>query len=254
MMGKLVALSIFLWLFLGSQVLAAELEGLILYLPFDEGSGGTAYDKSGCGNDGDITGAEWVDAGKVGKCLEFDGSSFVEVPSSDSLEALVEEMTIAVWIKPELTGSGWQGIVTKGNDVSEHLELLINVAGYIHRAQQFTTGRAYKNVGAAGTLSAGEWQHLAVTLKPGEWVTYINGEAVDTQVVNGDMVPDGLPLVVGDERPMNRLFQGLIDEVAVFNRALSEDEIKEIMEGIDSLLSVESMGKIATTWAATKQQ
>ncbi len=39
---------------------------------------------------------------------------------------------------------------------------------------------------------------------------------------SGNLVPDGNPLVVGDERPMNRLFQGLIDEVAVFNRALSQ--------------------------------
>ena len=253
MLKKLFVSLIFLSLFLGSQASAGELEGLILYLPFDEGEGDTADDGSGTGNDGQITKAKWVE-GKMGKALEFDGTSFVEVPSSDSLEALVEEMTIAAWIKPELVGSGWQGIVTKGNDAREHLELLINSAGYIHRAQQFTTGRVHKNVGAAGTLSKGEWQHLAVTLKPGEWVTYINGEVVDTQTINGNMVPDGLPLVVGDERPMNRLFQGLIDEVAVFNRALSEDEIKEIMEGIDSLLSVETTGKNPIVWAAIKQQ
>ena len=81
----------------------------------------------------------------------------------------------------------------------------------------------------------------------------LQGVSVDTQAVNGDMVPDGLPLVVGDERPMNRLFEGVIDEVAVFNVALSEDDIKLVMEGVSAVLSVQPSEKISTKWASIKQ-
>jgi len=253
MLRRLFVLLIMLSFFACLQVRAAEFEGLILYLSFDEGQGDTAHDGSGNENDGQITGAEWVDAGKVGKCLEFDGASFVEVPSSDSLEALEEEMTIAAWINPELSGSAWQGIITKGDDANEHLEMLINVDGHVHTAQTFAAGRVWVDR-PAGTISKGEWQHLAVTYKPGEWMFYHNGELLDTNTsANSNMCPDGKPVVIGDERPMSRLFQGLIDEVAIFNRVLSQEEIQLIMGGIGNILSVEPMAKAATTWANVRR-
>lgn len=231
----------------------AELKGLVLYLPFDEGSGDVARDLSGNGNDGKLVkNPKWVD-GKFGKALEFDGSNYVEVPDSDSLD-MEEEITIAAWIFPKLSGSQWQGVVTKGLDAQENYELLINTGGFMHTGWLFDTGRVWANRGNAGILSAEEWQHIAVTYKPGEWVSYLNGEVVDTNTsAKGKMVPDDEPLVVGDERPMNRLFQGIIDEVALFNRALSQEEIKEIMNGIKALLDVEPQGKLATTWAAVKR-
>ena len=245
----------FLILFLafwGTYVLAAGIEeGLILHFPFDDGSGDVAKDASGTGNDGEIDGAKRVDNGKIGKALQFDGKSFVEVESSDSLEALDETVTLAAWIKPELTGSGWQGIITKGNDGAEHFELLINVNGTVHTAWVFDIGRNHTNPGAAGTMTAGEWQHLAVTYEPGEWITYLNGEELNNKTdVSGQMVPDGMPLVVGDERPQNRLFEGLIDEVVVFNRVLSQKEVQQIMNGIST--SVEPTDKLATTWSDIK--
>lgn len=252
MLRKLAVSIIFVSLFLGSQTLAGELEGLVLYLPFDEGSGDEVRDASGNGNDGEITGAEWA-AGKIGRALEFDGASFVEVPSSDSLESLVEEMTIAAWINPQLSGSGWQGIITKGNDGVEHFEMLVNVDGHVHTAQVFEAGRLWVDR-PAGVISAGEWQHLAVTYSPGEWVFYHNGEMLDSNTgATTNLVPDGMPVVIGDERPMNRLFEGLIDEVAVFNRAISAEEVQLVMGGISGIMSVEPLGKMTTTWADIKQ-
>jgi hypothetical protein len=252
MLRNLAVSIIFLSLFLGSQALAGDLEGLVLYLPFDEGSGDVAKDASGNGNDGEITGAKWA-AGKIGKALEFDGASFVEVPSSDSLESLEEEMTIAAWINPQLSGSAWQGIITKGDDAMEHFEMLVNVDGHVHTAQMFEAGRLWVDR-PAGVISAGEWQHLAVTYKPGEWAFYHNGELLDANTgATTNLIPDGKPVVIGDERPMNRLFEGLIDEVAVFNIAISAEEVQLVMGGIGDILSVEPLGKITTTWADVKQ-
>lgn len=251
MFKRTVVSLIFLLFLISSQVSVAQLEGLVLYLPFEAGSGDTAKDGSGNGNDGEIDGADWT-PGKIGQGLEFDGSSFVEVPSSDSLESLVEEMTVAAWINPELSGSTWQGIVTKGQDGLEHFEMLLNVDGHVHTAQMFEGGRLFLD--RPTVVVQGEWQHLAVTYKPGEWIFYYNGEAVDVnEEASTNLVPDGQPVVVGDERPMDRLFQGKIDEVAVFNRAITEEEVNLIMGGIEQIMTVEPLGKIAITWADIKQ-
>lgn len=252
MFKRSIIIVILMSLLIVTQALAGKLEGLVLYLPFDEGSGDTVRDGSGNGNDGIITKAKWG-AGKIGKALSFDGVSFVEVPSSDSLESLVEEMTVAAWINPKLTGSAWQGIVTKGNDGAEHFEVLVNVDAHVHTAQMFGAGRLWIDR-PAGVIIKGEWQHLAVTYKPGEWIFYHNGEALDTNTTaNTPLVPDGNPVVIGDERPMNRLFEGSIDEVAIFNKAISAAEVENIMGGIASILSVESNDKLATTWAYIKK-
>lgn len=254
MFRRILILVISFSFILGSQAFAADLDGLILFFSFDEGSGDEARDGSGEGNDGEIDGAAWVD-GKIGGALEFDGGSFVEVDSSDSLEELIEEMTVAVWIKPELSGSGWQGVVTKGSDGAEHFELLINTDGHVHTAQMFENGRGVADRPPAPTkLEAGEWFHLAVTCNAndGKWILYINGELQHEAAAGGNLVPDGKPLVVGDEQGASRFFQGVIDEVAVFTRALSQDEVQELMGGIGDILSVEPVGKAATTWASIK--
>jgi len=91
MLRKLLLLSILLSIFICSQAMAAKIDGLVLYLSFDEGTGDTVKDGSGNGNDGNITKAKWVN-GKFSKALEFDGSAFVEVASSDSLESLTDEI------------------------------------------------------------------------------------------------------------------------------------------------------------------
>ncbi|MBD3184651.1 hypothetical protein GF312_20390 [Candidatus Poribacteria bacterium] len=236
-----------------SHAVAKDIDGLVMYFSFDAGNGDEVIDESGNGNNGEITGAEW-DNGIYGGALSFDGASFVEVPSSDSLEGLLEEMTVMCWINPTLTGSGWQGVVTKGADGAEHFELLINTDAHIHTAQMFAGGRAVADRGNV-LVTADEWNHVAVTYKEGEWIVYLNGEEGDNSVAaSGELVPDGQPLVIGDERPMNRLYEGLIDEVAVFNRVLPQDEINDLMNNsIADVLPVEPAGKLTTTWAETKK-
>lgn len=247
-----LSLVMVLFLFLAcSSVLALDLDGLVLFLGFDESSGDTAADGSDNGNDGEVSDGQFV-AGKFGNALQLDGSGFVEVPSSDSLESLIEEMTVAAWIKPDLSGSGWQGVVTKGNDAAEHFEMLINTDGHIHTAQMFAAGRGVADR-QPPVLSAGEWQHIAVTYAPGAWIFYYNGEEIENnESQDSELVPDGNPIVVGDERPANRLFEGLIDEVVVFNRAISPDELAELMLGMGDALSVSPQGKLATSWSTLK--
>ena len=90
---------------------SAELVG---YWKFDEGSGTTAVDSSGQGNDGTLKGApEWA-VGQLGDALDFDGSSdYVEVPHNPSL-SITEAITIAAWSYMSTGASGEMAIVSKG--------------------------------------------------------------------------------------------------------------------------------------------
>jgi len=87
-------------------------QSCILYLPLDEGAGGTAYDKSGYDNNGTIYGATWMD-GKYGKALSFDGvDDYVEVADSASLD--ITRITVCLWIKFNDLDRLWQRIIEKG--------------------------------------------------------------------------------------------------------------------------------------------
>jgi len=231
---------------------AAKLEGLVLYLPFDEGEGKETKDLSGNGNDGTLKkGPKWVD-GKFNKALEFN-SNYVEVPDASSLD-LEKEVTIAVWIKPALNSpNGWGTVVTKGADAAENYELLVNNAGHLHTGWQFAGGRQSPNRGPAGSLKANEWQHIAVTYKPGAWITYIDGKILDEiKDVKDKLVTDNLPLCIGDDPTWASPFIGIADEVVIFSRAITTEEMKEVMGGMKALMAVFPKGKLTTTWGNIK--
>ena len=92
---------------------AIEIEGLVLYLPFDEGSGNTIKNLSGNHNDGTINGAEWVKDGKIGAALSFDAGDYVEIPHSQSL-SITDEITVMAWTNMRANASGEMAIVSKG--------------------------------------------------------------------------------------------------------------------------------------------
>ena len=79
-----------------------------------------------------------------------------------------------------------------------------------------------------------KWQHVAVSFQSGDWWTvYLNGEVLIDYPKNGNkLVPIDAPLMIGMEEPpaLNRYYNGVIDEFALFNRGLSQDEVKEIQE------------------------
>lgn len=252
-MAKKIIVALVLMTFcFGSYAMAAKIEGLVLYFSFDGDSGGTIKDGSGSGNNGKVAKGTKSVAGKYGKGLEFGGADSVEVEASASLE-FEDEISLMLWINPSLDGTEWQGLITKGPDGTESFEFLLNKAGHFHTGWKFAGGRVCPNRGDAGAVAKGEWQHAAITYKPGEWLCYLNGEVLHKQTTSDKIVNSGDPLVLGDEKGMSRFFSGVMDEVAIFNKALTEDEVKLFMDtSLDKYMSVEANGKLATTWASIK--
>ena len=232
----------------------------MLYFPFDEGTGNTAKDLSGNNNHGDIDGAEWVN-GKSGKALSFDGGSdSVRVADSDSLD--VTSITIEAWIKPEkdlVAGSMTDaGIFHKWNP-GGYLLYMENMWGT--SSLYLPHVNLYVRSGEHTEWEGGVWYHLAATYdeKKGIGKSYVDG------VLKSDIAEDGLtrakgaasgPLEANDKDLLigkyNNTFNGIIDEVVIYNRVLTEEEIKQDMnKGI--LYAVSPAGRLATTWARIKR-
>lgn len=226
---------------------AAE-EGLMLYLPFD----GNTEDASGNGNHGEVKGnVSWVD-GKSDKAMEFDGATYVEIPDkADSGFDGVAGLTIEIWVKQSTHHDN--GIVVKLTNAGQHWPCGYNLETWSDQMAYFGVG---EDTGewAAGGYPLDEWYHLAGVFDGGEESLYINGEHIATISDPSATVPDSdLPVYVGCVDPDSYPFVGALDELAIHSRALNETEIQEDMNnGI--VTSVESKGKVATTWATIRSQ
>ena len=226
---------------------------------FDEGKGGTAADSSENGNDGEIHGAKWVD-GKFGKALEFDGASnWVEVPHSNTVgfKAGVS-FTITCYFK----GTRVAGALVGKNyeDTSQVLPwyLLWN-GGADNKVTLYLRDGASTSFRANGTTEIGDdkWHFVVgrADADAGKASIWIDGEMeaeADFNTKDGYGTGDGV-FHIG--RHYDRYTEGIIDEVALFNVALEEDDIKFLMEnGLETAAAVEPVNKLTTTWGRIKQQ
>jgi len=234
---------------------AKEIEGLVVYFTFDEGKGKTVIDRSGTGNDGEIKGGTSWEAGKYGGGLTLEGSDgVVEVEDNDSLH-FVDGITIAAWIKPTLKGDEWQLIGSKGPDVAEYFEVLLSPNGFIWMGWLFKGAGRIVPAQSPPNVKADVWQHVAVAWDAKKfWTVYLDGEVlIDYPTQDDELVPNVDPILIGTELNLQRYYNGVMDEWALFSRGLTQAEVQEIMGGIENLMAVEKTeAKLTTTWGNIK--
>jgi hypothetical protein len=237
----------------------AELkDGLILYFTFDAVSGDTVKDDSGNGNDGAIQAKAKIVAGKFSKGLELDGTTqYVLVPPNETMDA-EKAVTMAVWIKPDKAAAQcWlYYLISKWNYHAGngrcYMIGLLDGAGIT-----FFISRDGSDAGMtrldAGAVEYGKnsWQHIASVYDGKESRTYINGEEVGKMAAIDKIFidsKDGISIGAGSYgKEAAARYTGVVDDVAIYNRALSVNEIKQLMLG-PIAFSVNSIGKLATTW------
>jgi hypothetical protein len=200
-------------------------EGLVAAYSFDEGSGTTAGDATGNGHTGAIAGATWSAAGMYGGALSFDGvNDWVTVADADDLD-LTTGMTLEAWVRPAALGSRWRTVVFKeGTPLAYSLYAHERGAGPITEIQ---TGGVIRNARGTAALPLNAWSHLAATYDGAALRLYVGGALVRTVAVTGSMPATAGVLRLGGNDVWNEWFQGLIDEVRIYDRALSEAEIQQ---------------------------
>ena len=221
-----------------SNIAGAQDPNLLGWWKLDESSGTIAHDSSGNLNDGVFVSVPQWASGYAGGAAWFDGvDDFIEVPHSESLLP-GEEVTVMAWINtPRHTGAGgsaWQALITKGNAPRVYslytTPATTGGGGVLH----FSIGPEGTFVGtnSVGRVPLNEWVHVCAMVINGGHLYYINGERSDPADGGGTgtvIHPGNTATVRIGNAPENNSFMGKMDDVRVYNGALSQEQIKVIM-------------------------
>ena len=225
--------------------------GLVAGYGFDEGSGGSVADASGNNNNGTVGGAGWVPIGKSGGALNFDGTNdWVTVPDANSLD-LTTGMTVSAWVRPDNLGTAWRSVMFKERPGAVVYGLYANTSGQVPNVEA-TFGNTTEDVRGTTKVPDNQWTYLAGTYDGTTLRMYVNGNLVGSEALGGAMTTSTSPLRIGGNERWGEFFDGLIDEVRVYNRALSATEIQgDMIRGVASDTQAPTVTGVAPANAAT---
>ncbi|MFY8133230.1 MAG: LamG domain-containing protein, partial [Bacteroidia bacterium] len=219
--------------------------GLVGWWPFN----GNANDESGNGNHGTVNGATLAADrfGNTGKAYSFDGvDDFIVVPHDNSLN--LTSFSLSTWVFFTNQLNDFNEIITKGGDLDENYEILIYGNQYLPPAliennpikftdgvrMPFPTHFLTNQTFFGDSLMFGSWQHIvnSYNLLSGEKRTYLNGILVSIRTT-GSRVPasNSDPLFIGRDLFNWRHCKGEIDDIAIYNRALTAAEVQQLYSG-----------------------
>jgi hypothetical protein len=207
----------------------AELAGLVGWWKFDETEGTTAKDSSGGNHNGTLNGnAKWAQ-GKIGGAVELDGKSgFVQIADKSAFD-IAGQVSIACWANIRSVPYEYTAIVTKG-DSSWRLSTV-----QLERKFHCSVNN-YTNITLDGstTVAAGEWHHVAMVYNGDEIRIYVDGKLDATKPWKGGIAVNDFDVLIGENAEQKgRSFDGLIDDVRIYNYALKEVDIMALYnEGV----------------------
>ncbi len=205
------------------------LDGLVAAWGFDEGTGPIAGDASGKGHAGVIKQAGWTTYGRFGGALDFDGrNDWVTVEDTADLD-IRNAITLEAWVKPRDL-AGWNTILLKESGSGLAYSLYANDFYPRHPAGYVNVGGNDISVVDNTGLAFNAWSHVAMTYDGAMMRLYINGEAVGHRALTGRIIATNGALRIGGNDVWGEYFDGLIDEVRIYTRALSQAEVARDMK------------------------
>lgn len=214
----------------GEGMLTVAQDNLIGWWRFDETSGTTVYDSSGRGNNGTIINMDSGNVGvegKIGYALSFDGiNDYVSVPNSDDFD--VDSISIFTWVK---TTDTQVTIVDRDNSSSARQFQFRMFSGKIQFISFMGGGVDGDNIGAT-SVNDGEWHFVGVTYDAvsGAMNVWVDGESDYSEMETPAVLDkENSPLQIGIHGNLtNYPFDGLIDDVRIYNKALSPSEVQTL--------------------------
>jgi hypothetical protein len=216
----------------GEQMFLNAVKYMIPVVPCDPGSDGLVAhyafendttDSSGNGLDGVIIGDATFAEGVEGMALDLNGDDYVDCGGAAEF-SFTEEMTVSTWVNIRSVTTTWMAIIAKGEN-AWRLGVNGDTTG-IHYA--FTGGtRGWQAANTATELPLGEWHQVTATYDTNVGATvYIDGVADASNPDIDGIVTNEFSLLIGDNpEATGRLFDGMLDEIKIYNRSLSEGEI-----------------------------
>ncbi len=215
-------------------------KGLVLYYSFDSEPGTTEIaDESGQGNNGHPVSVEWIKDGHQGGCASFGPTnSYITVPNNDSINPPV--LTLSAWIKTSYKDAAWRRIFDK--DFAKGY--VLSMGGDTTNGKPRWRGQVGIEVGKAAPYSRiliadGQWRHIVGTFDGADARLYVDGWLVNRAYWKGDIGATSCDLTIGGNRsnqgddPLSKYdasFYGMMDDVMMFNRALSADEVQALFK------------------------
>jgi len=222
----------------------AQTEGPVAWWKFDEGQGKVAID-SVTGKEDEIRRTFWYRKGVSGSAVKFDGFTTHIVREAEDAPRLTDAFTVEAWVGPQAFPYNWCAIVNQEKDrkagyffgVSELGEIALNLA---------VDGKWVECATKKKIPFMTKWSHIAGTFDKDEGITvYIDGEVAAEQRTRGKFIPaEDMDLQIGRNHkktlmvpeslvrpdvnfPVSYSFDGIIDELKVYNRALTPDQVRE---------------------------
>ncbi len=235
---------------------------------FEEGKGKVVTDLSGNGTDGEFVGdLKWA-KGKFGGGLEFNGKdTWVKLGTKGEDKTLAaldfkesDGFSVHAWVYASADPTG-KCVVWKGLGCSTWSQFLLGTGA--HENGENTTRASFHIRAANGggklevlgdELSDNEWIHLVGSWDGSQNRVYVNGKLQGTEDAKGPpwACPEEVYIGADPGCGMRCQWEGIIDEVVIFDITLSDDDVVKLGEGIEGALAVDAAGKIATTWGSLK--
>ena len=237
------------------SALDVRAQGPVGYWRLDEGSGRNTADSSGNNNGGQLRGnggPTWV-AGQVGNALRFDGvDEYVNIAASPVF-GITGDITLAALIKREVP-LAYDAIVAK-TDGGNFFDYDFYFSGGDNRLRFWSDAGTPTPVFSTREIADTNWHHVAVTRSGSTISFYIDGLDAGTATQTGGSANNSIPIRIGTDGPTwdpSSLFQGSIDEVRIYNRALSAAEIRSLnASGTGPEIVVVNNGALLTTGDTT---
>jgi glucose/arabinose dehydrogenase/chitodextrinase len=207
--------------------LASAPSGVAAAWGFNEASGTTTVDASANNNTATLVGGPTRVAGKYGNALSFDQvNDYLSVPNSSSLNFSGNAMTLSMWINPaSISGdSVVLGKFWNTNMSSPYYQYGLELSG---GKPQFYIGNGTGLMGAGmdTPLALNQWTHLAVVFNGLTAQFYVNGTMVSSKSLAASITARGMSLRIGADADTWQFYKGLLDNVRIYNRALSGTDV-----------------------------
>ncbi len=245
------------FLFTNSAKAQLVKDGLVAYWSLDENAvtGKDVIDIIG-GNDGSIVGNPKLVEGKIGSALEFSGASDkIDIPGTDAL---------AFNGKSELSAAAWINVMGHSGSCCDPIVAQRDVSSWALRYDNRNIGAELELIVSPGWVGDGdgfgievpdqeEWHYLVGVCTGDQLLMYLDGELGENGEIAfpGAISSGGTATTIGGAS--DGYFMGIIDEVVIYDKALSEAEIKQNFQAQGLSGAVDTLGKLAVCWGQIKK-